>query len=245
MKKLIVITANCMIAMNVAGVVYANDAQNPFSNHWTGLYAGANGGLVVNSVQLKSQQSGFIDLDERCNASPHFSSFFPGLQLGYIHQFANDFVTGIEADIRFNSHQNEALNCDCPFNSNISDRFTFKNQRQNFIKARVGRALSWNNNNLLPYVTAGASFAHLGLTYQNEGNDYYSTNTSHAGWLIGAGLEWGLGENWSLRAEYHHVDYGNPLRLQIPSVYGLFDPNGNARIDLSSNSVVLAINYWI
>ena len=108
----------------------------------------------------------------------------------------------------------------------------------------MGRALDWHNSVLLPYLTAGASFAHVGLVYRNEGGDYYSANTNQAGGLIGAGLEWAFREHWSLRAEYDYINY-SPIKLDIPSVYGLIDPNGKAHVNLSSHNVVLAFNYWI
>ena len=79
----------------------------------------------------------------------------------------------------------------------------------------------------------------------NEGGDFYSKNTTRTGWLIGTGIEWSFRKNWSLRAEYAYVDYGNTLKLKIPSVYGLVDPNGNARVSLNTNSILVAINYWI
>lgn len=83
------------------------------------------------------------------------------------------------------------------------------------------------------------------MSYKNEGGDYYSRNSSQTGWLIGAGIEWAIGKNWSLRAEYNHVGYGHAVNLQIPTVYDLDDPDGNARVTLNSNNFALAINYWI
>ena len=41
------------------------------------------------------------------------------------------------------------------------------------------------------------------------------------------------------------VDNGNAINLKIPSVYGSLDPNGNAHVNLSSNNVVVVLNYWI
>ena len=116
---------------------------------------------------------------------------------------------------------------------------------QTLIKGRLGRYLNWSKNIFLPYITAGTSIANVGLTYKNEGNDYYTKNTIQPGWLIGAGLEWAFMQHWSLRAEYNYVDYGSVINLNIPSVYGLMDSNGHASVDLNSNSILLGINFWI
>jgi len=238
MNKLLVMAKCVVITMSMMGIAYAD-------NTWTGFYAGVNAGSAFNHVQLKSQQLGFTDTSENCNTSSDFSTFFPGIQLGFMHQFPNDLVSGIEANITVNTNQKKTFKCSCPENPDVSDRFSFRNQMQNSIKGRVGRALDWNKNILLPYLTAGVSFANVGLTYKNEGGDYYSENSTQSGWLIGAGIEWAFMQNWSLRAEYYYADYGNTIKLNIPSVYGLLDTNGHAHAELSSNNIVVAINYWI
>jgi outer membrane immunogenic protein len=202
-------------------------------------------GIAFNDIQLKSQQLGFTNPSDKCNTSSNFSTFSPGLQLGYMHQFPNYFVSGVEANVTFNTNQKNTLSCNSNINPDVYDRFIFRDQMQGSIKGRVGRAVNWNKNILLPYLTAGASFANLGLTYQNEGGDYYSTNTTQAGWLIGAGIEWAFRQHWSLRVEYYYVDYGNAINLKIPSVYGLIDPNGSARVKLNANNFFVALNYWI
>jgi opacity protein-like surface antigen len=58
-------------------------------------------------------------------------------------------------------------------------------------------------------------------------------------------MEWAFKKNWSLRGEYSYVNYGNTIQLQIPSVYDLRDPNGNAHVDLSANNIIISVNYWI
>lgn len=229
-----------IVVMSLAGIAYAD---NDFSslNNWTGLYAGINAGYVLNDVQLTSQQLGFTNPDETCDNNSDFSSFSPGIQLGYLHQFSNYWVGGIEFNTTFNANRKITLKCDCPSNSYVSDQFIFNNFMQGAIKGRLGRAI---NNNLLPYVTTGGSFALVGLSYDNEGGDHYSQNTTEAGWLVGAGIEWAYQKHWSLRIEYSYIDYGNVIKMKIPTVYDLMDPNGNAKAKLNSHNVTLAINYW-
>lgn len=239
MKKFSIIVKSVVITMSMVNLTYAN------TNTWTGFYAGVEAGLAFNNAELESQQLGFTSPSETCNTSSNYSSFFPGVHLGYMYQFPNDVVSSIEANATINTHQTEKLSCHSQFNPDVYDRFTFRNQMQTSIKARIGHLLDGNKSAFLPYLTAGASFANLGLTYENEGGDYYSSTTTQLGWLIGGGVEWAFMEHWSLRAEYYYVDYGNAINLNIPSVYGLEDPNGNGHVDLSSNNVVVAINYWI
>lgn len=247
MNKISIIAKTVMLAMSMVGIAYADNdfSQHSLLNSWTGFYVGANAGVLFNNAQLTSQQLGFTDPSDTCNAGSNFSSFFPGVQLGYMHQFPNYLVSGVEANFTLNNDQSDTLSCTSAFNSNVYDQFSFRNQLQTSIKGRLGRALNWNNSVLLPYLTAGVSFANVGLTYKNEGGDYYSQTTTAPGWLIGAGFEWAFNQKWSFRAEYFYVDYGNAINLNIPSVYGLLDSNGGAHANLSSNNVVFSINYWI
>lgn len=241
-----------MITMGMVGMAYADNPYSHYAlfnssllNSWTGLYAGVNAGVAFNNAQLNSQQLGFTNPNGTCNTSSDFSTFSPGVQLGYLYQFSNDLVSGIEANVTINANQTTTLGCNSNINPRVYDRFNFRDQMQTSVKGRMGRALNWNKNVLLPYLTAGASFARVGLTYKNEGGNYYSNTTTQAGCLIGAGIEWAFMQHWSLRAEYYYVDYGNTINLNLPSIYGLQDPNGNGRVDLSANNVVLALNYWV
>lgn len=235
-----------VIGMGMVGLAFADNASQPSSlSSWTGFYGGLEAGINFNEVKLRSQQLGFTNPTQHCNTSSDFSTFAPGLQLGYMYQFPNYFVSGIETSISFNTNQNNSLDCSCPHNPDVSDRFLFRNKMQTAIKGRGGRALHWNKSILLPYLTAGASFANSGLTYKNEGDDFYSKNTTRTGLLLGAGIEWSFGKNWSVRTEYSYTDYGNTVKMKIPSVYGLLDPEGNARVALNTNSISVGINYWI
>lgn len=238
MNKISFIAAGVIIALSSIGAAHADYS-------WTGFYAGVNAGMVFDNAQLKSRQLGFTDPSESCDTSSDYSTFSPGIQLGYLYQLPNYFVSGIEANITINTKQKETISCNCTTDFEVSDRFKLTNEMQSSFKGRVGRAINWNSNILLPYLTAGVDFATLGLKYKNEGGDSYSTRHTQAGWLIGAGMEWAFRENWSLRGEYYYANYGSAIKLKIPSVYGLEDPNGGGHVDLSSNTVAVAINYRI
>ena len=215
-------------------------AQNPPPKDWDGFYAGAHVGGIRNSVDLKSQHLSFID--ETCNRDKNFSNFLWGVQGGYVHQYDSKVVVGIEGDFSYNVHGETSLNCPCPppF-SWVSDNFEIKNRMQGSLRARLGYAL---DHRFLPYITAGVSFADLGISYDNERGDHYSKNTAQAGWALGGGVEWKFHDDWSVRAEYIYTDYGRSLNMSVPTVYGLEDPNGSASASVSSNTFRAAINYW-
>jgi outer membrane immunogenic protein len=208
--------------------------------NWTGLYGGFKIGGVFSNVDLHASNLGFTHIDGTCNTNASFSSFYPGIELGYAHEYNSRVVLGLEGDFTYNTDQTGSFGCTCPTNPGVTDRFSFQNQMQASIRARLGYALQ---NHLLPFVTAGGSFAHLGLKYSNERGDSYSNNPTQAGWLVGAGLEWKFSQAWSLRAEYFYTAYGH-VNFKIPSVYGLLDPNGYAHAKVNTNNISVAMNYW-
>jgi opacity protein-like surface antigen len=42
-----------------------------------------------------------------------------------------------------------------------------------------------------------------------SGSDTLTDNHFQVGWALGAGVEYALGNNWSLKGEYLHVDFGS------------------------------------
>lgn len=246
MRKIIFIAISLVSFSDItfaARVVVPSSSPSSPSSHsasWTGFYAGLNGGVVFNNVDLNSNQLGFTNVSGTCDESANSSSFFPGLQLGYTWQVNAKTVLGVEGDYTYNTNQRTTLHCTCPFNSDVSDRFKFTNRQQGSIRARLGYILK---EHFLPFISAGGSFANVGLKYSNEGGDYYSTQTTKSGWLVGAGIEWEFLHNWSLRTEYSYADYGK-VNLNIPTIYGLNDPNGAGHAKLKTNTVRVAVNYW-
>jgi outer membrane immunogenic protein len=218
----------------------ADKAKGGSLNKWTGIYGGLSVGGTFVDADLSSNQIGFTTDEVSCIKEANFSSFFPGLQVGYVNQFDSKIVLGVEGDFTYNLNQSGTQNCVCPHNSHAFDRFTVSNKMQGSVLGRIGYMLDFN---LHPFLFAGASFADLGMNYSNEYEDYYSESTIKTGWLAGAGLEWGFSRDWSVRLEYYYIDYGT-IDLDIPTIYDLDDPNGNAKANMTVNNVKLALSYW-
>ena len=238
MKKLLLLTST-LVAL--AAVVDIAQAQ---SSPWSGYYVGVDAGLSFDQLQLQSQQLGFTDASETCNASTHQANFLPGLQVGYLYPVSNTWLAGIEANLTLNSEQTTHLGCNSAINAAVYDGFSFNHQLQTLFKGRFGQLLNWQHTELFPYVMTGVGITGVGLKYYNEGGDYYAKHDWQSGWLIGFGGEWYFNPQWSLRAEYYYIDYGNAINLKIPTVYGLNDSNGKASMRLKANNVRLGLNYW-
>jgi outer membrane immunogenic protein len=211
-----------------------------YPEFWTGFYGGINLGGKFASADLRSNQLGFINPDGKCNVNSSIDSFFPGVQFGYLHQFESNVVLGVEGDFTYNTQNRTNITCPCPTFSPIKDRFRAENLLQGSLRGRLGYAVK---GNLLPFVSVGVSFADMGIKYSNEVGNSYNKTATQAGWLAGAGLEWGFSDDLSVRAEYYYSAY-NKLNIAIPSVYGLTDLNGGAHLNLNDNTVRVALNYW-
>lgn len=224
----------------ISGIAHATTTPT-LQTKWSGFYGGINADALFNHVNLHANNAGLTKMSGTCNESTNFSSFSPGAQLGFVHQYHSNIVLGIEGGLNYNANQKENLNCTCPINPGVSDHFSFYNRAQGSLLGRIGYALM--NNSLLPFITAGGSLANLGLKYYNENGDQYNTNPTTAGWIVGTGVEWRMASAWSLRAEYYYVSYSN-VNMHINTIYGLTDPNGGAHAGLYTNNVAVAINYW-
>jgi outer membrane immunogenic protein len=91
------------------------------------------------------------------------------------------------------------------------------------VRGRIGYA-GWGN--LMPYITGGAAFAKMEVDAGAAGSD----NDTKVGWTLGAGLEYAMFSNWSVKIEYLYADLGT---------YSI----GGADIDYTTNIVRAGINY--
>ena len=132
-----------------------------------------------------------------------------GGQAGYVWQ-SGQFVFGAETDLQF---------------SNASDTFAnykFSNPWFGTVRGRAGIAL----NNILFYGTLGLAYGRGQVTLAG-----LTENNLHTGLAAGAGLEVGLTQNWSAKAEYLYIDFGSEAYGLIGTSTGL--TNSVARLGVN------------
>ena len=147
---------------------------------------------------------------ELSNSGARPSGVAGGFQGGYNWQFGQ-FVAGWESDFQLSSADDVFAN------------FKFSNPWFGTMRGRGGFAL----NNILFYGT-------LGLAYGRGRVDIGGLSESNfrVGWTAGAGVEFGLFPNWSIKAEYLFIDLAS-------ETFGLT----LATNDLTSNLVRFGFNY--
>ncbi|RRH96435.1 porin family protein [Mesorhizobium tamadayense] len=155
---------------------------------WTGYYAGLQAGYGWGSSDISGTEG------EPFAASPDLDGGFVGGHVAGLWQF-NQAVLGARGELNYSSIDGSALLG--PGNSVGTDIKWFGS-----VNAEAGLAVDrW-----LIYGVGGVAFAGI-ETSQDAGTSFAKTSTS-AGWTIGAGIDYALGNNIIVGAQYRYYDFG-------------------------------------
>ncbi|HXY58302.1 MAG TPA: outer membrane beta-barrel protein [Methylocystis sp.] len=172
--------------------------------------------------------------------------FLGGGQVGYNYQYTKDVVLGLEADLQGltgNSVSATGFGFSPPVPNRLPTIITALTASRSLdyfgtIRGRVGYLLT---PTLLGYVTGGVAYGQIGMaSYLTSiavetpsatiGGD--SSSGVRAGWTAGAGVEWSLNPNWSVKAEYLYYDLGAPTAEYGLHTYDLFPGFGGPGADV-------------
>lgn len=220
-----------MAALCIAGTsgTFAQPAP-PAVYNWTGFYAGLNGGFGGGTVKptLNSSSAaaanGFPGSTDTDAQSHRLGGFLAGGQVGYNYQLRNNVVWGIESDLQWSDVRAldrrdvmTSLNANTAFPGNDLAT-THTTIRQNWFgttRLRLGYSFA---DRLLAYVTGGGAYSEftagnsgIGTTLTPPLMVYSNTSgaatSTRIGWTAGAGFEYALGNNFSLKTEYLFSQY--------------------------------------
>jgi outer membrane immunogenic protein len=187
---------------------------------WTGFYVGVNGGGAWARTDV-----GLGILDNIYNAQAtalvlgngnyriNEGGGLAGGQFGYLWQ-SGAFVGGLEGSIDWMGTRQSVTQNPVPVSFGFRPFYTFSDSvKTDWLALLLGRA-GVDFNGWLPYVTGGLAVTHV--SYSSVFTDVetlLSSNASisqtRAGWAVGAGLEYRIAHNWSLRGEYLYADFGS------------------------------------
>jgi outer membrane immunogenic protein len=168
----------------------------PIFYNWTGFYIGANIGGAWASGTLTDTLTG-------ASFSGNHSGVIGGGTAGYNWQISPNFVFGIEGTFDGTSIGKTSNTVGVTINGIPS--VIQGSAGTNWIStlaARFGVA----QNNWLFYGKAGGGWADntASLTNLTTGGSVSVSNTT-SGWLVGAGIEYGVTPNWTVKAEYDYL----------------------------------------
>lgn len=172
---------------------------------WTGVYVGGHigGGWLNDSVTWTTTT--VLNAGTETKVQP--VGVLGGAQLGANYEFA-PWVIGAEAS--FTSSAITGSTNVPALAAGTQERATSNPQ---WLVAATGRA-GYAANTLLMYVKGGAAWMHAEYTQDTlvppSGTVFATSklNATRSGFVVGAGLEYGMTENFSAKAEYDFYDFG-------------------------------------
>lgn len=189
--------------------------EAPFS--WTGFYVGGTIGAGWSDASatfanlpapIAGGGDGRYSVDD--------SGVVGGLHAGYNWQISQ-MVVGVEGDISWfgAGAASRAVAVDQVAFAGFSEKLSSETNWLATLRGRVG----YSFGSVLAYATAGVAWGEVQQGYAATvvGGPSFAMTQSNTitGWVVGGGVEWALDRNWSLRAEYLHVDLGSS-RLNSP-----------------------------
>jgi len=191
--------------------------------NWTGFYIGASAGGHWADDRIDPAANpvgwgvgGAADLNTFTRTTLHPQGAIVGGQVGYNWQSGN-FVLGVEADASW--VDGTAARAQIPpvgfLVINAGDRMT-NSSKLDFLATFRGRA-GLAAGDALFYVTGGLAVGELKTsdTFCSFGGPCVGGNLAvvnasetRAGWTVGGGIEYHVGGNWTVKAEYLYVDLG-------------------------------------
>lgn len=190
MKKTAIATFSFIVGPLLATTTYAADqaaVNYDFTpdviayedSLWAGFYAGVHGGFGLLDTQ-----------DTLSGGGENYRTPVGGVHAGFNYQVGN-FVVGLEADM---SAINVDEDPDLPFTDVKADWV-------GSARARVGYAF----DQVLFYATAGGVLGHAeSISNVNGASD----DNIHKGYVLGAGVEVFVSEDWIIGADYSRYEFG-------------------------------------
>jgi outer membrane immunogenic protein len=227
------------VAMALAGAALAEPPPpstptftSPAFN-WSGVY----GGLQIGGAWGYDDAFLFVpDNDILSEYDANLGGVKGGAHVGWNYQFpqfsilGDPFVVGLEGDVDGSSFGGTFQ----PFPT-IDLFYTTRLPIQGSIRGRGGIACA--GYPILYYLTGGVAFADIRNNYAVLGGDIITVSKTRVGWTAGAGIQYAITPNWSIRAEYRYTAFS----FTDTSDQSIF----RAHHDLEENMVQVGFSYMI
>lgn len=218
---------------------------------WSGFYLGPNLGYGTNYHNVTITPTSFATLQGSSllpnDLKTQNSGFLGGGQMGYNWR-KEKIIVGIEVDMDYTD-----LSGSNGVNSSITNLTTTVSTKINWLGTVRGRLGKLASDDMLVYLTAGATFAGTQLSFDQliidancvlnlcSNGNHTQTKTS---WTAGAGIEYTVNHSTTFKAEYLFIDLGNIYTNTTgDSSFGMANYYVNSHI--SSNVVRFGLNYKV
>lgn len=203
---------------------------------WTGCYVGAHAGYGWGRKSVTDNPAS--DWLLGAPFAVDTSGFLGGGQVGCNYQASRNFVVGVEGDFSFADIKGSAA---VPTNLLVS---LIARARTDWLATATARA-GYSFDRSLIYVKGGGAWAHdiYGGDW-NFGGGFLGTvgaTEIRSGWVVGAGFEYAVTNNWTAKIEYNYMDFGTKA-VSFPVAapgFGTYVGNINQKIQ----TVKIGVNY--
>ena len=227
---------------------------------WTGFYAGVNSGVAVGDAKTDvtvpwAGPSGYFfftsarSINSIGDRSIDDVGYTGGAQLGFDYQLGM-LLAGLETDFQYfhlndSNRVNQVYPCCAPESYHIENELN--TSWLYTLRAKLG--VAWDR--FLVFGSGGLAVTDLEEHFRFNDNSGFAREkgtlkTAKPGWAAGAGLEYALMDNVSVRAEYLHVEFGRESQREntFHSLCCGPDPDRMKHsIDLQSEIGRIAVNY--
>jgi opacity protein-like surface antigen len=174
---------------------YKAPATPPYYN-WSGFYLGGNLGGAWTDGSLTDNLTG-------TSFSADHSGLVAGAQIGFNYQIGW-FVWGAEASFDRASLDTTSHDSTSPITGNSLQGYA-NAQDVATIAGRLGVA----SDRWLTYVKGGGGWVYNKASITDQTTfALASASATDSGWLVGAGIEYALTSNWTIRLEYDYLGLG-------------------------------------
>jgi opacity protein-like surface antigen len=206
------------------------------SSSWSGFYGGVNVGGGWGMSNWKSAD-GLLATASTSSfpGSGTADGLIAGGQIGTNYQFGS-WVAGVEVSASWANFDGYAkcATTESPFRS-----YACRSSIDNLVTVtgRLGQAYG----DLLIYGVGGAAWARENHeAYRNDGSvNRFTGESTRAGYMLGAGLEYAFTPAWSGKLEYDYIDFGTKT-LALTDQFG---NTSNVAIGQQLNLVKMGLNY--
>lgn len=230
------------------------------ATNWSGFYAGGFFGAAAGRTDIAFPAS------PTATNRPWVFGPIGGIQLGYNHQFANNWVLGLEGDIAA-ADVHGGRSAGVQFNNLGFNSAYFGLQDKTSWMATTTARVGYAMGRTLYYVKGGAAFENSSVSatcFNPQGaalpvanlctnqagavfanGTGFGTSRTRVGWTIGYGTEFDLGKNWSAKAEYDYMSFGSRTAVASDGTTTITDRSDISQVKVGLNyrftpSVVVA-----
>lgn len=221
--------------------------------NWTGFYIGGFAGGAYGRTDI-----GFLGAPTQGD-KPWVFGPLGGGQIGYNHQFSNNWVLGVEgdigaADIKGGRTAGTATGLTAggvpvafsPAYFTVQDRTHWMATASARLGYSWGRTLyyvrgggAWEDSTVSAVCSLGPTAVAPGRSCLNQAGaltaGFDTGNRTRTGWLIGFGTEFDLGKNWSAKTEYNYTDFGSRSSLASDGTTTLTDKATISQVKVGLN----------